>query len=334
MNICLRHFDNVLELASCNTVKTICINDELQAQKYSPKFNGTIFQIPTQTPIFPFVKKRICLLLMLLPVLAHAGIDNSPLGARSAGMGGSSVALAGDLWCVHNNQAGLAFVRDVQGGLFYENRFMVKALSMKAGAFALPIKRGTFGLEVSSFGYTQYAENKYGLSYAMPFGEKFAMGVQVDYMSMRFGENYGKAGTATGEIGVIAKPLKNLTIGAHLFNPMRSKLAAYNDERVPTIMRFGVNYRFSDKVFITGEAEKDMDYKPVIRGGLEYRPIKEFYLRAGGGSNPGTTSFGFGIAMKNLRLDVASSFHAQLGFTPHVGLQYGIGDKKSDVPSK
>lgn len=280
------------------------------------------------------MKRLILSTFLIIPLLTKAGIDNAPLGARAAGLGGSSVALAGDLWCAHNNQAGLAFVREVQGGLFYENRFLVKALSMKAGAVAVPIKRGTFGLEVSSFGYTQYAENKYGLSYAMPFGQKFAMGVQVDYLSLRFGENYGKTGTASGEIGIIAKPLKNLTIGAHLFNPMRSKLAEFNDERVPTIMRFGVNYMFSEKVFITAEAEKDVDFKPVIRGGMEYRPIKEFYIRAGGGSNPGMTSFGFGIAMKNMRLDIASSFHAQLGFTPHVGLQYGIGDKQTSVPSK
>jgi len=273
--------------------------------------------------------KRLLYLLAFSPSLAFAGGDNTPLGARSAGMGHASVALWGDLWCAHNNQAGLAFVREVQAGVYYENRFLVKALSMKAGAAAIPVKRGTFGLEVNSFGYSQYAEGKYGLSYAMPFGEKFAAAVQLDYLTTRIGENYGSNGVPSAELGFVAQPVSNLRFGAHFYNPIRSKLAAFDDERVPTIMRIGATYIFSEKVFISAEVEKDMDFKPVIRGGLEYRPIKELYLRAGGGSNPGSSSFGFGMQLKQFRLDIASTFHSVLGFTPQVGLQYGIGERSS-----
>ena len=89
-------------------------------------------------------------------------------------------------------------------------------------------------------------------------------------------------------------------------------------------MRLGTVYSFSDRVLVSVEAEKDADYKPVIRGGLEYRPLPGFYLRAGAASNPGLIAFGFGIVMKKLRLDIASSFHSQLGFSPSVGLQYGL----------
>lgn len=269
--------------------------------------------------------KRLLLFLFIFSFsLANAG-DNPPLGARSQGMAGCGTALTGDLWNTQNNQAGLAFIKNFQAGGFYESRFLVDGLGMKAFATALPTKKGVFGFQMNSLGLAKlYSETKAGISYARTFGPKFAASVQIDYFNTHIAENYGSSSTATGEIGLIAIPVKNLTIGFHIFNPTRSKLNAGLDERLPTIMRLGTRYDFSEKVFVSLEAEKDVDYKPIIRGGIEYRPIPIFYLRVGAASNPGLMAFGFGIVMKKLRLDVAASFHSQLGFSPSVGLLYGI----------
>ena len=255
--------------------------------------------------------------------LAKAG-DNAPLGARSQGMAGCGTAISGDLWNAQNNQAGLAFIKTFQAGAFYESRFMVNGLGMKAMAAALPTKQGVFGLDISSFGFNLYSENKAGLSYAKAFGTRFAASVQLDYFNTHIAENYGSASTICGEFGLMAMPVKNLTLGFHIFNPTRSKLSGNLTERIPTIMRLGTVYSFSDRVFVSLEAEKDVDYKPVLRGGIEYRPIDNFYLRAGAASQPNMMSFGCGIVMKKLRLDIASTFHSVLGFSPSVGLQYGF----------
>ena len=95
-----------------------------------------------------------------------------------------------------------------------------------------------------------------------------------------------------------------MTIGAHVFNPTRSKISDYNDERLPTIIRFGGDYDFSDKVKVAVETEKDMAQKAVFKAGIEYKPVKEFYLRAGIGTNPTLTCFGFGINLKNFKISV------------------------------
>ena len=255
--------------------------------------------------------------------LAHAG-DNSPLGARSMGMAGCGTALSGDLWDAQNNQAGLAFIKDFQAGAFYESRFLVNDLGMKGFAAAMPTKQGVFDLDISSFGFNLYSENKAGIGFAKALGAKFAMSVQLDYFNTHIAENYGSASTFCGEIGLMAMPVKNLTIGFHVYNPTRSKLSGSLPERLPIIMKLGALYRFSDRVFVSLEAEKDVDFKPVLRGGMEYRPIDCFYLRAGIASQPGLMAFGCGIIMKKLRLDIGSTFHSVLGFSPSVGLQYGF----------
>ncbi|GAB4139339.1 MAG: hypothetical protein Fur0041_14450 [Bacteroidia bacterium] len=262
--------------------------------------------------------------LFSLSVSSLKAFDNPPVGARAQGMAGCGTAVNSDVWGLQNNQAAIAGIKSFQAAMFYESRFLVNGLGMKAFASALPIKQGVFGLSVTSFGYNLYSENKAGIAYARTFGPKISAGVQINYQNTRIAENYGSASSATAELGILAEPVKNLKIGFHLFNPTRSKLSGNLSERIPTVMRLGALYSFSEKVFLTAEAEKDIDYKANFRGGIEYRPVPNFYLRAGAGSNPGLAAFGFGVVMKKLRLDVASSFHSVLGFSPAVSLQYGL----------
>ncbi len=268
--------------------------------------------------------KHLLITALLGISIAVSATDNPPLGARTQGMAGCGAALNADLWGVQNNQASLAGLEKFQAGIFYESRFMMSDLGMKAFAAGMPTKYGSFGLNVNSFGYSAYNEMKAGIAYGRKLGEHFSMGVQLDYFNTHLGENYGNSSTVGGEIGIMAEPVKNLTVGLHLFNPTRSKISGNVTERIPTIMRFGMSYKFSEQVFIIAEAEKDVDYKTTFRGGLEYRPLPAFYIRAGAASNPGLVAMGFGVALKKFRLDIASSFHSVLGFSPSVGLQYGF----------
>jgi hypothetical protein len=77
----------------------------------------------------------------------------------------------------------------------------------------------------------------------------------------------------------VANLSKELTIGAHVYNPTRAKLADYDNERVPTIMKLGLDYKFSNKVFLAIETEKDINYSPVVKVGVEYHAVEMLYLR-------------------------------------------------------
>lgn len=278
--------------------------------------------------------KRIYIttLSILTFLTSQAWNENNPIGSRSSGMGNASVSL-GDVWSAHHNQAGLGFVRDISAGAYYENRFLLKEISVKGGVVALPIKAGTFGLTISNFGYSLYNENKYSLSFAKTFGDKLSFGLAMDYLTTKIAEGYGSRGVLAGEFGIQAKPLKGLTIGAHVFNPTRAKIADYNDERLPTIIRFGGDYNFSDKVTVAVETEKDIFQKAIFKAGIEYKPVKELYLRVGVGTNPTLTSFGFGINLKNFKIDVSGNYHQTLGISPQLGLTY-IFKKTEATPPK
>lgn len=266
-------------------------------------------------------KIYISIFLLCISQYSRAGNENFPVGARSAAMGNASVSLS-DAWSAHHNQAGLGFLTNVSAGVYYENRFLIKELSLKSGALALPIKAGTFGLAISNFGYSAYNESKYSLSFAKAFGKKLSIGVAMDYLSTKIAEGYGSKGVLAAEVGIQSKPLKGLTVGAHVFNPTHAKLTDYNNERLPTVIRLGIDYNFSNKVTCAIESEKDISKKAIFKAGIEYKAVKEFYLRAGVSTNPDLGSFGFGINLKNLKIDVSANYHQVLGVSPQFGLMY------------
>ena len=270
--------------------------------------------------------KKYTLFVVLIGIMCFSkkvSGENWPVGGKAAGMSNASVTLT-DFWSVHSNQAGLTGVKTFSAGIYYENRFGLKQLSLKSGAVVMPTKAGVFALSMSYFGYSQFNETKTGLAYAKNFGTKFSAGVQLDYLATHIAENYGNSSALAAEIGLRYQINKNIAIATHVFNPTRAKVAAYNDERAPTIFKLGVSYMFSQKVILAVESEKDIQYNPVFKAGIEYHPIKSIYFRTGISTNPVLNSFGFGLELSNFNLDFAASYHQVLGFSPQVSLIYHV----------
>jgi len=286
------------------------------------------------------IKKSILLAALLyLSGFAYAGGDNHSLSARSAAMGGAGVTLS-DLWSVHNNQAGLAGIEYITSGIYYENRFGLKELSVKAGALAIPLPgagKNVLGLSMSYYGYSSYNDSKIGLAYGKKLGDKYSLGIQLDYLQTNIANNYGNHSAFAAEVGFQAELLDNLNMGVHIFNPTRTKMLDYNiqdeerTEYIPTIMRFGLSYSFSDKVLITAETEKDVYFRQIFKAGVEYRPMEILYLRGGIASDPIYNTFGFGLNLKNFILDFAASKHQVLAYTTQISIAYVFNEKRASI---
>lgn len=272
--------------------------------------------------------KKILLSIILMPFCLPASNGDGPIGPRSAALGHASSCLY-DVWSTRNNQGSLGFVRQTEVGAFYENRFFVKELTQSGFAAALPIKKGTFGFSYSSLGYKLYRESQASLSYAMLLGENISAGVAFDYLNTKIADIYGQANAFTGSVGLTAKLIPQVTVSAHVYNPFRVKITDYNNEKVPTIFKFGAQYIFSKKVFLVAEAEKTSAQKINIKGGIEYNPSSLIYIRVGGASYPTQAAFGVGVNYNGLKIDVSSMYHSVLGLSPQIGLSYAFGKVKT-----
>jgi len=265
----------------------------------------------------------LLLLLFLREPCVYATQDNYPLGSRFAAMRNTSVMLP-DLWSVSHNQAGLGWIQNLSIGFHHENKFIIPEYALQSLAIAIPTKPGTIGLNYSYFGYSKYHESKVGLSFGRVFGEYIAAGIQLDYLNTFIAEEYGNQGNLAIEGGIMAKPVDFLYIGAHVFNPTRTKISTYDEEPVPTIIRVGVGVQLFEMVFLGIETEKELDHKPINKAGIEVEPVNNLFLRAGISTNPTQTSFGIGYSLKGFRADLAFTVHQQLGLTPHFTLMYAF----------
>lgn len=273
------------------------------------------------------MRRNLVLLLSLISLRATAGGDPLTAGARFAGMGGTGLTMA-DLWSVRLNPAGLAGLEAPTAGLFYQRHYLSENLAHQGLAVALPVGKGCFGIGADRFGYDLYNETRASLAYAMRFGEGLRAAVQLDYLGVRLGGNYGSSNALVAELGVQAKLTEQLWLGAHIYNPNRADLGATTasdvvlDERVPTLLRAGFGYLVSTKLTLTAEAEKDIDQDERFRFGVEYMPSKALFIRTGISTGPVQVHFGVGFRVKQLDIDLALAVRSQLGPTPMINLNY------------
>lgn len=243
-------------------------------------------------------------------------------GAANKAMGGAGVANV-DLWSANNNQAAMAFYKpSFAAGFYYANAFMIKETSLTAGALVYPTKTGTFGFTVNSCGYPGFNTKKIGIGFGKKLSGNFSAGLQLDYINIYIGDNYGSRGFFTFEAGVFAQATDKISVAAHVFNPVRVKIADYNDERLPVVMNVGLTWQASPNLTLAAEAESDITNKLIVKTGVEYKIADVVYARLGISDNPNIFSFGAGVHLGNFRIDFSSSMHQVLGYSPQFSLTY------------
>jgi hypothetical protein len=251
------------------------------------------------------------------------GYDVYPSGAAFAGLSNSAVAVTG-LWSISHNQAGLANLNGFSGGVYQEQRFLLKELGLSALALALPVKPGTLGMDYSYFGYSKYHESQAGICFAKMLGKKFSAGIKIDYFSTFISNDYNRYTRVSFETGFLAYLTEKLSVGFHLFNPFPSKTNPNDKSYLPSIANLGIAYKLYEKLMFTAETEKDYKLSPVYKAGVEFTAANQLFLRAGINTEPSSYSFGLGYSISHLTIDMAFSNHQVLGLTPHFSLTYQL----------
>jgi hypothetical protein len=216
-----------------------------------------------------------------------------------------------------SNQAALARVKNAGIGVFGERRFLLQETSAYTLGAAIPTRLGNFGVQVNYAGFKNFNEQKLGLAYARSLGRKVDIGVQFNYYGYRI-PAYGNASSINFEAGAIFHFTDKVQGGIHVYNPVGGKIGKQKQEKLAAAYKAGLGYDASENFFISTEVSKEED-KPVnVTAGLQYRFAKKLYARGGFMSESTTAFAGVGIGWSNLRLDIAGSYHPQLGFSPGI----------------
>lgn len=263
-------------------------------------------------------------LFTLIPFI-HLGQGWNAVGSRSASLAHATVS-SEDVWSYFHNPGATASIKSFSAGVYYETRFLTKELQTQSLVLALPLKKGVLTAGGQFYGYEQYRNTRAGLGYALQLSEIFQLGVQGNLQTLRLGNNYGSTISGTIEGGLLVHFNTKWQMGFSVLNIGRQKINPIND-RFATILRGGLCFKPSKKLSIYSEIEKQVITKLSVKGGIEYSPMENLFLRIGAHSGPMEFAFGLGYKNRGFSIDLHSQYHPVLGWSPGFGLNYQIQKK-------
>jgi hypothetical protein len=276
------------------------------------------------------------------------------VGARSAGMGNSSVALLSDASVLYWNPASLGLLHQTDVLMTYTQWF--QGMRHDFLGIALPTGIGTFGI-----GGTMFSSGTMTRTEAAPGGGyvetgeftntdicgTVGYGIRIyDHTGFGFAAKYilqslaGKSGNAyAADVGLFSR-IAFLDLGVAVRN-VGSKIKFVNEKyELPMQIDGGMVLRFLDDAMLLSVSGGSIgEGKTQGSFGGEFRPLRLLALRAGyrtgqeevTGRLKGLTA-GLGLDLKSLRLDYAFNPYGDLGSVHHISLGFSFSSGKSESP--
>ncbi len=265
------------------------------------------------------MKKILHLTLLSYLVLYSTSFGQVSPGARQIALSHSDAALSNDVFALFTNPSGLAQINWRELGVYYSpSPFGVNELANAYAAYIEPFSFGNIAIGYMQYGFELYKENKIALSFSTNIDNKFFVGVTGFYQNLSI-ERYGSDNTFTLNVGGLYYLSGITRVGLYAHNLFRATYGSDPDQ-IPFVLGFGASYDFSDEITFNGSVEKEIDFEPSFRFGVEYGIIEYLTLRSGFMSEPSSYSVGIGIHYSFLNLDYAFFSHPDLGLTHQMGI--------------
>ena len=243
--------------------------------------------------------------------------------ARHGALGGASTTLVGNLNSL-DNQGTLGRVEDKNISLAFKNDFFLEELNTFGLGAILPTKVGVWGANLTRFGNQYYSQNNLGLAFGKVMFKKFNFGMRLNFNRLQQNE-YGNANYVTVEMGFLTPISDNFSVGAHVYNPLRTKINTSSEQpiRLASALRIGANYSV-DKVTVLLDLESNTTQNLLVKAGVEYHAHKLIDLRFGVNYPNQQISAGVGINTESFEIDFYYQQHAQLGASAGTTLTYAF----------
>lgn len=248
------------------------------------------------------------------------GTIHDNIGAASFSAGRCSLTRP-DLWSIINNQANLAFNRQFQIGFASEHRFMLKELAIQSFALGLPVKKGSLGVYFTRQGIPEFSENKAGLAYGMPLGEKVSAGICLHYSILLTQPSEYIQHSPGFDIGCLFQASPKFIAGIQLRSNFTDDRISQK-RKVESLYTIGFAYAISDEASSMVEIYKSSWSRPGMRFGLDYKVLDYCTLRGGCQTHPFLLSFGIGFRIRRMVIDVGIGAYDKLWITPAISIIY------------
>ena len=215
------------------------------------------------------------------------------------------------------NPAAVIQTNGIQAAIYSERKYFLNELNMLSAVVATKEKVGGVGFELHYLKWSHFSQSLLGFNYGRSLG-RIDLGARIVYQNMKI-SGYSSTKSIAGELGAILHLSEKVNAGVHLSTP-----GLGNDTY---IYGAGIGYEVSEKVFVGAAISKQANDRPTTNIGLIYRPVKQFNLKAGVITESRQPYLSAGWRWKNLTIEIALNYHAQLGMSPGLFVTYQSGKR-------
>jgi len=221
-----------------------------------------------------------------------------------------------DLLSSISNPASLNSFKTSALAIAAERRYLLKELNNYTMTAGIVLPAGHFSIAGNYAGFAGYHESIVSLGYARTLGKKIDAGLQLKYYQFRQGGGYGSSSVPGFVLGTIWHVNEKLHTGIVF------------ERLVQMRYEWGIGYEASDQFLFSLMIIKEEQQPVNILCGIRYSPMKKIYFKAGVNSAIASPWFAAGIALSQIKLEIFSAWHPQLGVTPGMILLFEQGSKQ------
>ena len=266
---------------------------------------------------------RLSTTLYLLLALSAATLATlpPPNNAVALSMGGSSATYLNSFG-IENNVATLAFA-PASIDLSASNRFGLADYSnlMLCGNLKLSQTSVGFSYQILPLGALTTQKAQLGISKKLK--SNLSVGIALNFEHFSSTDAFYQSQSAlTFNAGVYYQINKKLNAGFQIYNPNRTQLLEFPQERLPANTRLGINYQLADNIKLYSDVVQGSEERLDLNAGVEL--IKKNYVIRGGFGLNQLVALGFGWKSDKIQINVTAAYHNQLGLSPALNLGYAF----------
>lgn len=261
------------------------------------------------------VLQSIVLAMLLFPAWGFAAFEAGLPGARAAALGGSALALRGDIVAGTINPAGLVGLRGLGVTAWSTpSLYGIEGLARMGLSAGLPIGPFPVAVSVSTLGLRGYQETSLAIGAAFPIGNAWAAGLRVRLNVLAIG-GYGQASVPSLDVALSCDLAPGCDLSVLLTNALAARIGAAG-ETLPVSLEFGCSVTPGDAgATLYARCCKELLSPLEWSFGTAYCVVPELVLRLGVSSEPSLLCCGAGIALAPVMVEYGLTHHRLLGQT-------------------
>lgn len=220
------------------------------------------------------------------------------------------------------NPAMLGYQKNNSFTAGHASPFVIPELGISSLEGVITTSTGAFQFRTGSYGLKGYRIFVSELGFGMPLSEKIVAGVSFHYSNIFTSESWNYLWSLSPGAGIHYQVSSTTSLALLLNNPFSPGNYTRHGPLLPSSLSIGVSHELYLHTTLLAEITHTTPGLLQVRTGIEHRLNSTVLLRTGYHSEPHTLSFGTGLELGNLLIDLAFCWSALPGITPAITLTY------------